>query len=210
MPTKKEKPLYSIHFKYPPLNAALRKLTPKERVAFIDARFQNNLKQITRLLKGKPFEIIGTKKRPHGIRIRGTNEQLAVLARLPYVSFNFVDTPKGKKEPAAKEKLFFCFNVVIQIQIEGVQKGNQMIDECFLMVTARNLEQAERKLKRHFKREEDVYLNYKGQMVRWSLERIEESYLTFITPEENFEKPVEVFSKLKQRRLKRENIWNGN
>jgi hypothetical protein len=52
-------------------------------------------------------------------------------------------------------------------------------------------------------------LNPYGEMVRWKFDSIEESFHTFITDKDDFDKPVEVFSKLRTRRLKKENIWNG-
>jgi hypothetical protein len=70
--------------------------------------------------------------------------------------------------------------------------------------------EAEQKVRREFKNYEKPYLNPYGQMVRWTFDYIEESYHTYISDKDDFTKPIEVFSKLKGRRLKKENIWNGD
>lgn len=104
---------------------------------------------------------------------------------------------------------YFCFKVIFQVQVKGKKKGIQTIEDRFMLVKAANLEKAEAKIKKEFKDYEKPYLNPYGELVRWKFESIEESFQTFIVDKNDFNKPVEVFSKLRTRRLKKENIWNG-
>ena len=204
----KDKRLTSVYFKYPSLTT-LRKMTPKERVTFIQQKFQRDLTRIEKVLAGQAFELIGTKRKPRGIKIKTNTKTLGVLKRLSFVSWTSIEN-KTKREKKKNGESYFCFKVIFQIQVEGQKKGNQTIEERFLLVKSDTWDKAEQKIKLGFKEYEKPYLNPYGQMVRWTFDYIEESYHTDISDEDDFTKPVEVFSKLKGRRLKKNNIWNGD
>ena len=184
-------------------------MTPKERVTFIQQKFQRDLTRIEKVLAGQAFELIGTKRKPRGIKIKTNTKTLGVLKRLSFVSWTSIEN-KTKREKKKNGESYFCFKVIFQIQVEGQKKGNQTIEERFLLVKSDTWDKAEQKIKLGFKEYEKPYLNPYGQMVRWTFDYIEESYHTDISDEDDFTKPVEVFSKLKGRRLKKNNIWNGD
>jgi len=185
-------------------------MTPKDRVTFIQDKFKRDLTRIEKVLTGQAFELIGTKRKPRGIKIKTNKKTLGLLKHLPFVSLTSIDNKADKKTKNRKETSYFCFKVIFQIQVEGQKKGNQTIEERFLLVNSDNWDKAEQNVRREFKKYEKPYLNPYGQMVRWTFDYIEESYHTYISDKDDFKKPVEVFSKLKGRKLKKENIWNGD
>jgi hypothetical protein len=184
-------------------------MTPQARVTFIEDKFQRDLTRIEKVLAGQAFELIGTKRKPRGIKVKTNTKTIGLLKRLSYVSWIY-NNNKAKKEKKKNEESYFCFKVIFQIQVEGQKRGNQTIEERFLLVKSNNWDKAEQKVKREFKNYEKPYLNPYGQMVRWTFDYIEESYHTYISDKDDFTKPIEVFSKLKGRSLKKENIWNGD
>jgi hypothetical protein len=206
---KDKKHKASFYFKYPPLGT-LKKMTPEKRVAFIDDKFQKDLVKIKTKLNGQTFQLIGTRKKPRGIKIETSEQTLKSISKLSFINTSFSDGREAKKPGRIKENSYFCFKVIFQIQIEGKKKGVQTIEDRFILVKADNRDKAETKVKKEFKNYEKPYLNPYGQLVRWKFDSIEESFHTFIVDKNDFDKPVEVFSKLRTRRLKKQNIWSGD
>jgi hypothetical protein len=196
-----------IHFKYPPIGT-MRKMTPEKRVIYINEKFQKDLVKIKAKLNGQEFKLIGTKKKPRGIEIEIDQRTLKSILKLPFVDNSLTDDKEITRQSKTKANSYFCFKVIFQIQIEGKKKGIQ-IEERFTLVKADNCDKAEAKVKNEFKSYEKPYLNTYGQLVRWKFDFIEESYHTFISDNADFDKPVEVFSKLRTRRLKRKDVWSG-
>jgi len=181
-------------------------MKPKERISFIQEKFQRNLKIIEKVIDKELYEIIGTKKRPIGIRIKTNPKIIKQIKKLSFIDLNFL---KRESSNNIKYESYFCFKVIIQIQIEGKIKGNQTFEERFILIQSNNFKNAKKKVIKSCKKDEKPYLNSFGQFVKWKLVRIEEPYITFLSKESNFKNPVEVFSELKGGRLREENIWNG-
>lgn len=184
-------------------------MTPKERVAYIKKKLRNDYISVTSKLTGYDFELIGTRIKPRGIKLRGDDKIINSILRLKSVEKSLSTGLSGKKLNTKIEESYFCFKVIFQIQIEGKTKGFQTYEERFMLVKADNWKKAEVKLIKEFKDREEPYLNSDGQMVRWKFESIEESYHTFINDKSEFDNPVEVFSRLRIRKLKKESIWRG-
>jgi len=196
----------TIYFKYPPIGP-LKKMSPKERLDVLDNKFQKYLEKIKTILGQQKFDVIGTKRKPRGIKIETDKQTLAMILKLPFIEKSFASATnyrQKKKEP----DLFFCVRVIVQVQIEGVKNGLQTIDEQFLLVKAGNQGKAEAKVKKNLSSDQP-YLNPYGQLVRWKLDSIIDVYTPFMDDKDNFEEPVEVFSKLRTRKLRKENIWDG-
>jgi hypothetical protein len=183
-------------------------MKPKDRVTFLQDKFKRDLIKIEKVLAGQPFELIGTKRKPRGVKIKTNSKTFKLLKNLSFISL--ISTDKKGKEKAKKEVSYFCFKAIFQAQVEGQTTGNQTIEERFLLVKSNNRNKAEKAVRRESKDYEKPYLNPYGQMVRWTLESIEDSYQTYITDKEDFSKPLEIFSKWKRRRLKKGNVWNGD
>ncbi|MCU0351110.1 MAG: DUF4288 domain-containing protein [Flavobacterium sp.] len=180
-------------------------MKPKERVSFIQEIFQNNLNKVEKVIDKDLFEIIGTKKKPTGIRIRNNTKIINQIKKLKFIDLTFL---KRESNTKTKIKSFFCFKVFYQIQIEGKRKGNQTIEERFILIQSNDVKKAKMKVIKNCKEDEKPYLNTFGQFVKWKLVQIEEPYITYLPIKSNFKNPVEVFSMLKVRRLRKEYIWN--
>ncbi len=195
----------SIYFKYPSFTS-LKKMKPKERISFIQEKFQQNLKNVEKVIDKKSFEIIGTKKKPSGIKIKVNTKIIKQIKNLSFIDLNFLIKESSNN---IKYESYFCFKANFQIQIEGKRKGNQTIEERFILVQSNDVKNAKKKLMNYCKNDEELYLNSFGQFVKWTLVQIEEPYITFLPNKSNFKNPAEVYSELKGRRLRKENIWNG-
>lgn len=179
----------------------------KDRISFIQEKFQKNLRIIEKVMANHPFEIIGTKKKPVGIKVKTNAKILEQIKSLSFIDLTFSD---NKANGNGKQESYLCFRVIFQVQVEGKRKGNQIIEERFVLIKSRDIDRARKKVIEDCKSDEKPYLNSKGQFVKWTFDRIDEPYITYLPFDSNFNKPVEVFSELKGRRLKKENIWNGN
>ena len=195
-----------FYFKYPSL-AVLKKLSPKERVAYIEKKFRNDLNKLEEKLKNDNFKVIGTKRKPRGIEVESNPGTLKTIQKLPFIDKSYIT---AKKNHVELSEPYYCFKIILKIQVEGKLKGIQTVEEKFVLVKANSWHKAETKLKRDLKDYEKPYLNPYGQLVRWKFDSIEESYHTFITEKGDFNKPVEVFSQLSTRRMNAKDIWNGN
>jgi hypothetical protein len=85
----------SLYFKYPKL-ATVRNMAPQERISAIDKKFQGYLEKIKKKSVGYPFEFIGTKKRPLGIKIEANRQMLDTLSKLSFVNPSVVLTGQRK------------------------------------------------------------------------------------------------------------------
>ncbi|MCZ8216959.1 MAG: DUF4288 domain-containing protein, partial [Cyclobacteriaceae bacterium] len=138
-------------------------MKPKERISFIQEKFQHNLRSIERLIDKELFEIIGTKKKPTGIRIKTNTKIFKEIKNL-----SFIDLTLFKRESSnnIKYESYFCFKVIFQIQIEGKRKGNQTIEERFILIQSNGVKNAKKKVIKNCKNDEKPYLNSFGQFVK--------------------------------------------
>jgi hypothetical protein len=189
----------------------LKAMTPKDRVSYIQTKFQKDYRLITTKLAGHDFELIGTKKKPRGVKLKNDDPIIGSILKLKCVdkSLSTGLETKDRETKTVLDEPYFCFKTIFQIQIEGKTNGLQTFEERFILVKADNWDKAEKKVLKAVKAYDEPYLNPMGQLVRWKFESIEESYHTFIATKDDFGSPVEVFSKLKTRKLKKDNIWNG-
>jgi hypothetical protein len=187
-------------------------MTPKERMAFLNKKFQNDLIRTKEKLKGDFFSLIGTKRKPRGIKIETDKKTLELLLKLPFVDSRLSSDNRPKRNDDYSGPSYFCSKVICGIQVEGQTKGLQTIEERFMIVKADNWKKAEEKIRKGFKDYEKPYLNGLGQFVRWKFYFIEETYYTTVDNKNDFDNPkgVEVFSKLRTKKLKKENIWSGD
>lgn len=186
-------------------------MIPKDRVSYLQIKFQKDYKAITTRLSGQDYELIGTKKKPRGIKLTADDRTVASILKLKFVdkSLSAGILVKKNKTRLEESEPYFCFKTIFQVQIEGKAKGLQTYEERFILVKADNWGTAEKKVLNAVKGQGNPYLNSDGQMVRWKFESIEESYHTFLDSKDDFNSPVEVFSKLRTRKLNKNNVWNG-
>src|SRR5690348_8841189 len=107
-----------LYFKYPSFET-LRAMTPKDRVTYIQKKFQKDYASIASKLMGHNFELIGTAKKPRGVKLIGNERTLATILKLKFIDKSLSIVPSKKKSKIKVEEPYFCFRVIFQIQIEG-------------------------------------------------------------------------------------------
>jgi len=92
--------LTSVYFNYPSLTS-LKKIKPKDRILFIQQKFQHNVKRVESILGSDLVEIIGTKKKPIGIRVKTNTKTLNRIKKLSFIDLGFL-----KKKPYNRKKIY--------------------------------------------------------------------------------------------------------
>lgn len=118
-----------------------------------------------------------------------------------------VDRIAGLRKVRERLKLnWYSVRARIAIQVEGQTKGLQGIEDRIVMVRARSLSDASKRLENEWQAYAEPYLNSYGELVRWQLEEILDIYAitSDIDP-----KGTEVWSSLRNRRMKKEFEWHG-
>ncbi len=183
--------------------------TPKERLKIRAEWFKENFYQ---LIKLPIFEKIIAKKlaKPHASFTATLQaNQLSKLLReknIWYVSLLEIDGIRKKKQRPKKSLDWYAVKGIYAIQVEDQTKGLQSFEERILLVKATSFDDAEKKAWKESKTYVESYLNPYGEMVRWQLEKIVNVYWTDI--EELNPNGTEVFSALKDRRMKPEYEWH--
>jgi len=115
---------------------------------------------------------------------------------------------RRKRAAAVKTQRWFAVKARFAVQIEGQTKGMQTYEERIVLVIARSFAEAERKAMREFRHYEAPSLTTTGHFWRSTFETILDTcdvYEDAIDPN-----GTEVFSELKQRRMKPGYEWNGH
>ncbi len=102
---------------------------------------------------------------------------------------------------------WYTVKALIAVQIENQTRGPQSHEERFVVVKARSEKEAAQKFKRHQLRNEEMYFNFKLQIVRWHLIKILDVYelygITF--PDQN--SMTEIFSSISEGKVTPETAW---
>lgn len=158
------------------------------------------------------YELDSPPEKPSRIKATVPYSILSRLRKLDYVEHIWIkkisDAKKIKQKPVPK---FYCVRMTVAIQIEGMKKGRQTIEDRFVLVKARSFEDAYDKIEKQKGEYESPYLNSDGALVRWKIESLDDCYETYIgdPTDLNDKEGVEVFSKLRYRQMKKEHIWDG-
>lgn len=211
LPDHDRKVYATIHTVYPGYKKLIR-LTPVERKRKVAEELLISFKKLINTPGIGRYKVIGTSLKPRGIKATVTLTTLKKIAREPFVEHIFVYKVQGAKklrEPA--KRLYFCIKTIFNIQIEGQVRGNQEYEERYMLIRASSIAAAQQKLKKSFREYEEPYLNYAGSLVRWKFEKFEDWFEPDIYAPGDIDRPegIEIFSLLKTRRLKKENVWAG-
>ncbi len=184
--------------------------TPKERLKIRAEWFKENFYQLIKLLI---FEKIIEKKlaKPHASFTATLQaNRLSKLLKeknVWYVSLLEVEGMKKTKQRSKKPLDWYAVKGGYAIQVEGQTNGLQGYEDRILLVKATSFDDAEKKAWKESKiYAEPPHLNCYGEMVRWQLEKIVDVYWTDIV--ELDPNGTEVFSALKDRRMKPEYEWH--
>lgn len=185
-------------------------MRPEERR---EAVHQWRIRQHDRLLADlrphdcKPLYFNGD---PIGVRV-------TLLARdvrpiLGKVSAHYVKVLKikgmSRKRETRRTPRWFAVKARFAVQIEGQTKGMQTYEERIILIWARSFAEAERKAMREFRQYETSYLTTSGHFCCWALETVLDTY--DVGDDAIDPNGTEVFSELKQRRMKPDYEWNGH
>lgn len=111
---------------------------------------------------------------------------------------------RAKRLPSKPE--WYCCRCKVAIQVEGQGKGNQGLEERFVLVVGTDFGKAERLLRKNWGDYSEPYLNSNGEAVRWHLEEVVDVY--HVGSLELDPQGTEVFSSLRERRMKPEFEWH--
>jgi hypothetical protein len=206
-----EEPLrIRIHLKYPNYKDLLNQ-KPSERIKAIRQRKRDRFKEFTSTIE-KEFNRIGSKVDPSGLEIICSKTEILKYnkdKRIENISI-LVSDDKTDFDFESIE-LYYAVVARFAIQIENRTKGLQDYEDRILMIKAKSGEEAERKLKKGFKSYEKPYLNPLGELVRWKFEEFIDWYETSYDSLEDMlnddKEGIEIFSRLKSRRLNKDRAW---
>ena len=200
-----------IHLKYIELKKVIQ-LTPKERILTIDKDYRDKFQKLLKTASFDAYKLIGHKKRPTGVETTVTIRDIQRLVRHSFIESIFINSVKGGKKAIKTEPArFFCIKMTVAIQIEDLKNGLQTYEERYVLIKAKTSDEACRKIERQKKKYEQPYLNSQGQLVRWTVESLDDCYVTDIVSCDDLNNPegAEVFSILKRRKLTKERHWDG-
>ncbi len=204
-----------IMLSYPyPDQRVLIDIKPKERLKKIDEGFKNAFKKLVNLNWFEYDELIGTKKRPTGLKTKVKYTTLRKLDKLDLVGSIWIESVEHATKIEAESKIqdkFFCVKMTVVIEIEGISRKKQDIEKRLVLIKARSAEDAYQKLRDQKDEYAKPYLNPGGRFVRWRIDSFDDCFETDMNSieEMNDAEGVEVYSKLKSRKNEAKAIWDG-
>ncbi|GAB2953406.1 hypothetical protein GCM10027048_18210 [Hymenobacter coalescens] len=184
---------------------------PRERIRRIDAHYRRDYQRLRAALPAGELELTGTPRRPTGVRLRLPLDELPRLLEQDFIGSILVQDIVGmarvKQEAGPR---FWCVEARFAVQIENATKGLQLYEDRMLLVQAASEVEAKQKLMTGFEGYAKPYLNNSGQLVRWQFESFLDTYSLDVHSASEFtnEQGVEVFSRLKRRRLRPDGEWH--
>lgn len=199
-----------IYFKYPDYDDLLN-LIPKERIREIRRRQRENLKSFISTIKND-FIKIGRKINPSGLELDCNKSELLKFNKDRRIdNISIINLEKDYDSDIEPFELYYTFIVRFAIQIENKTKGLQNYEDRVLIMKAFSEDEAKKKLKKGFKTYEKPYLNSFGELVRWKFEEFLDSYATCYSSLEDMlsseNEGIEIFSRIKSRRLNNNRTW---
>ncbi|MDO1451917.1 DUF4288 domain-containing protein [Rhodocytophaga aerolata] len=202
-----------IHLAYPDYKTFLA-YPPAARRREIARTFREAFSALKLLLKGIPFERIGSSVRPRGVKVELPLHRVGELIREDFIGHISIEAIDGLEKKAAREPegSFWSIKARFATQIEDQESGLQPYEDRILLIKAVDEQDAQKKLLKSFESYEEPYLNASGRLVRWKFEKFLDAYDTSVSSIEAFssEQGVEVFSELANRKLKPEDVWKLN
>jgi hypothetical protein len=197
----------SISLRTYEVTPAVLRLRPPERHPYLEARVRRWLPTIERALSGRVLECIPNRRLPSRIETDATLREISKVARLPGVEYVHPLKIAGfRRRPHRAAKLcWYCVRARVAVQVEGMATGVQTIEDRFVVVQATSSDDAGRRLGKPWAEYAKPYLNSKGCLVRWQLEKVVD---VCSTGEEALDpRGTEVYSRLYGRRMKPEFVW---
>jgi hypothetical protein len=202
----------TIYLKYPEISI-LKHLSPSDRKKKVGHELAERFEELVHLVLPAKYARIGTKKQPRGIQTSLPLDKLKLISGLDYIGHIYIKeiSPAIKKRYGSPQG-FYCIKMTVAVEIEGIEKGLQTFEERLVLIRAKSEKDAYSKIEQRVEEYGKPYLNSDGRQVRWRIESLDDCYATDVTRLSDFNNPngVEVFSKLKSRKLTPERIWDGS
>lgn len=143
------------------------------------------------------------------VRGRVAADQIVRLAARREVESVVVTSIPGRRRRrrASARESWFCVRGLVAVQVEGQRVGLQSVEDRFIVLRATSAEDAQRRLRRQWREYAKPYMNILGELVRWRLERVTDVY--DICENQLDPNGAEVYSRLRNRRLRRQFVWLG-
>jgi hypothetical protein len=201
----------TLHLQYPDITSLLD-LKPKQRIKAIDQDQLNKLRTLIAFGDFSDHEVIGTLKRPTGIKVTLMLSKLQGMdgdQLISGITVHNIENAKMRAQKRKSDKQFFCVKMTVLIEVENVKSKNQDIEKRFVLIKAASCEDAIEKLKLQKDKYATPYLNPAGRLVRWRIISFDDCYETDIASPKDIEsvEGVEIYSKLKSK--KRREVWDG-
>ena len=204
--------LAKVHLRLPyPGYKSLMNHPPAERRRRIAAQIREAFRALKASLGKVAFEKTGTHYRPVGVKVVLPLNQLpALLATAAFKTISIESIEGISRKTPESESFFWSIKARFSIQIENETGGFQGYEDRILLVKAVDEEEAHRKLLPGFDSYAEPYLNSAGLLVRWQFEEFLDAFATDVSSLETFlrDEGVEVFSELRNRKLKPEMEWH--
>ncbi|WP_028981068.1 DUF4288 domain-containing protein [Sporocytophaga myxococcoides] len=210
-PDEKRNVEVSIHPKYIDIKT-IYNISPKERKAKVAEDRKQKIEKIIKLNLFTSYEVSGSPGKPSGLKAKIPFLLLSKLNKIQsiaYFSINKVDKAKRRKIKSSHE--YYCVKMTVVVEVEKQKKGKQTIEDRMVLIKAKSFDDAYKKMEKVKNKKAEPYLNIHGELVRWRIESLDDCFVTDINTPEDLNNPegVEVYSKLKGRRLTEERVWNG-
>jgi hypothetical protein len=196
----------SIYLKYPNYEEWLE-LKPKERLEAIRTAQNDQFEAFKADLTALEMDV--AEMELHQIEVTLPYQELLQIQPNVAVERIFIHKIEGlETEAMASESSFFGVKARCVIQVEGQKRGQQSVEERILLVRATSFKEAKKRVEKSFKKYETPYLNTDGKQIIWKLDKIVDVYDTGVVDIEEFDSKegVEVFSRIKSRKLKTKHI----
>lgn len=186
----------------------LKPLSPKRRDATLRAALKSQLARLVRRFPEAALRSRDPKKGSWTLDGALPANQISRLASQPEVAYVDIIAVAGRSrrgQPAGQG--WFCVWGVVAVQVEGKRSGMVTIEDRFVLVKASDDQDAVNRLRPLWETYGEPYLNPHGYFVRWQLVEIADVYPLF----DDTLSPLgtEVYSRLRERRMKAEYSWNG-
>lgn len=199
-----------IQLKYPDYRPLVQ-LPPRQRIREIHRQLRQNHQRLLALLPAVAVEAPGSPRRPQSVKTRLPLAELTQLLRQEFIGSVTIEAVEGMEPlPQPDRPFFWCVEARFAIQIENETKGLQAYEDRMLIIMAGSEGQAKAKLATSFAAYAKPYLNPAGLLVRWQFEAFLDVYRAETDSLSGFasDQGVEVFSRLRRRRLRPEAEWH--
>lgn len=203
-----------LHLKHPDIEQLIP-LTPAQRNRKVNTQI---IDIGNKLIKQFKFESYTWNKGDihfHGLEVKTSLEVCKKLLKLKQIEYLFIENMEGAiriKRKSTPKLEFYCVKMTVAIQVEKAKAGMQTWEERFVLVKAYSFDDAYDKVEKNAHNYlGPPHINSHGYLVRWKIESYDDCFHTFIDDikELNSKEGVEVYSRLRLRKMTKERYWNG-